>query len=210
MTKGSIGKWKLLTVLFVLALLGDQLTKFLAVDRLTTAFQRVGAHSLVEKLEAFWRLRHLEPLATQPYYVFRPWWRMNYVENPAAAFGMFGFIPPELRYRVFLVISVIAVVFVIYYFRKLGERQRFLQVSLALVLAGTVGNLIDRLARRYVIDFIEWYWWNRPDIRWPTFNLADSLLVVGIAMLLVHPSPGKASTAKLGEPPGKKRAASGV
>ena len=211
MSARPIGKWKLLAVLFALALLGDQLTKFLAVDRLTNAFPRTGAHTIEQKLEAFWRLRHLEVLARQPYVVYRPLWRMNYVENPAAAFGMFGFVPPELRYRVFLVISVVAIGFVLYYYRKLGERQRFLQVSLAFVLAGTVGNLVDRLARRYVIDFIEWYWWNRPDIRWPTFNLADSLLVVGIAMLLVHPSPGRTSASGgVGRSPGNKRAASGV
>ncbi len=38
-----------------------------------------------------------------------------------------------------------------------------------------------------MIDFVEWYWWNRPDIRWPTFNVADSLIVVGVAMLVLHP-----------------------
>ncbi len=204
------GKWAVLAVVFPLGLVADQLTKFLAVDRLTHAFTRVGAHGLFEKLAAFWRLRYLEPLATEPYYVFRPVWRMNYVENPAAAFGMFGFIPAQARYLVFLVISAAAVVFVIHYYRRLEERQRFLQVSLAFVPAGTVGNLVDRLARRYVIDFVEWHWWNRPDLRWPTFNVADSLLVVGIAMLLVHPSPRQASSRGAGQPPGNKRAASGV
>jgi signal peptidase II len=194
MSRGRLGKWRVLALIFPIALLADQVTKFLAVERLTTAFARAGAHDLGARLEAFWRLRHLEPFATAPYYVYRPLWRMAYVENPAAAFGMFGFIPPEARYRVFLVVSVLAIGFVFYYYRKLDDGQRFLQVSLAFVLAGTVGNLVDRLARRYVIDFIDWYWWNRPDLRWPTFNLADSLLVVGIAMLLLHPSPGHRAT----------------
>ncbi len=210
MSRGRVGKWMVLALLFPVALVVDQVTKFLAVDRLTTAFARVGAHGLEQKLAAFWRLRHLEPLATTPYYVYRPLWRMAYVENPAAAFGMFGFIPPELRYRVFIVISILAIGFVIYYYRKLEDRQRYLQVSLAFVLAGTIGNLVDRFARRYVIDFVEWYWWNRPDIRWPTFNVADSLLVVGIAMLLVHPSPHQAGDHGAGRPPGKNRAVSGV
>jgi signal peptidase II len=203
-------KWVVLAVIFPLALVADQVSKFLAVDRLTHAFARAGAHTLPEKLAAFWRLRYLEPLAAEPFYVYRPLWRMNYVENPAAAFGMFGFIPPDLRYGVFLVISVLAIGFVVYYYRKLEEGQRFLQVSLAFVLAGTIGNLVDRFARRYVIDFVEWYWWNRPDIRWPTFNVADSLLVVGIAMLLVHPSPRQADHRGAGQPPGNNRAASGV
>ena len=204
------GKWTLLALVFAAGVLADQWSKFLAVDRLTTAFQRVGAHGLPEKLSAYFRLSYLEPLATEPYYVFRPLWRMNYVENPAAAFSMFSFVPPALRYRMFIVISIAAVFFVFHYYRKLGPSQRFVQVSLAFVLAGTVGNLVDRLARRYVIDFVEWYWWNRPDLRWPTFNVADSLLVVGIAMLLVHPAPKQASASGVGRPPGNKRAASSV
>jgi signal peptidase II len=64
-------------------------------------------------------------------------------------------------------------------------------VALALILAGDVGNLIDRALRRYVIDFVDWYWWNRPDLRWPTFNVADSMLVVGVILLLLKPYPSK-------------------
>jgi signal peptidase II len=210
MSAPARGKWALLAGVFALGLVTDQVTKFLAVDRLTTAFARTGAHGLSEKLAAFWRLRYLEPLATPPYVVYAPLWRMNYVENPAAAFGMFGFIPAQARYLLFLVISVVAVLFVLHYYRRLQEGQRFLQVSLAFVLAGTVGNLIDRLARRYVIDFVEWHWWNRPDLRWPTFNVADSLLVVGIAMLLVHPAPKRAGEQGRDRPAGKNGAPSGV
>ncbi len=204
------GKWTLLAGVFALGLAADQWTKYLAVERLTDAFARVGAQALPQRIAAFFRLRYLEPLATEPYYVFRPFWRMNYVENPAAAFSMFSFVPPDLRYRLFLVISVCAVGFVFYYYRRLLPSQRFLQVALAFVLAGTIGNLVDRLARRYVIDFVEWYWWNRPDLRWPTFNVADSLLVVGIAMLLVHPAPKQASAAAASRPAGNKKSASGV
>jgi signal peptidase II len=210
MRRSPFGKWPLLAVVFALGLAADQVTKFLAVDRLTMAFTRAGARTLGEKVAAFWRLRYLEPLATEPYYVYRPLWRMSYVENPNAAFGFMSFVPAETRYQLFLAISVLAVAFVFYYYRKLEPGQRFLQISLAFVLAGTVGNLVDRLARRYVIDFIDWYWWNRPDLRWPTFNLADSLLVVGIALLLVHPSPGRANAEGSGRDAGKKRAASRV
>lgn len=180
-------KWALLVALFGVLLLADQWTKYLAVERLTYAFERAGARSVPEKLSAFVRLRHLEPLAREPYPVYRPLWRMNYVENPGAAWGLFRGLSDGVRNAFFTVISVGAVVFILHYYRRLAERQRFLQVALALVLSGAVGNFVDRLLRRYVIDFIEWYWWNRPDIRWPTFNLADSLIVVGVGLLLVHP-----------------------
>jgi len=97
-------------------------------------------------------------------------------------------VPFGARYPLFIVISVAAIAFVFHYYRRLEPRERVLQIALACVLAGTVGNLVDRLARRYVIDFVDWYWWNRPDLYWPTFNVADSLLVVGIGLLLLQPS----------------------
>ena len=109
MSDRGLSKWKVLAAIFALGLFADQATKFLAVDRLTTAFQSVGAATLGQKLEAFWRLRYLEPVASEPFYVFRPMWRMHYVENPAAAFGFLSFLGPETRYRLFLVISALAI-----------------------------------------------------------------------------------------------------
>jgi signal peptidase II len=205
-----LSKWRLLAILFAVALVADQATKFLAVDRLTYAFQRTGARTLGAKVEALYRLKYLEPLAKEPYYVYRPLWRMNYVENPGAAWGLFRSASDEFRNGFFTLISLVAVAFILYYYRRLDVRQRFLQVALAFVLAGAVGNFVDRLARRYVIDFVEWYWWNRTDLRWPTFNVADSLIVVGVAMLIVHPGEKRASARPAGSDAGKKQAASRV
>ena len=182
------GKWRLLLALFLALVVADQITKFLAVDRLTYAFPRVGATTLPAKVEAFYRLRYLEPYATPPFTVYAPVWRMNYVENPGAAWGLFRGLSDGVRNAFFTLISIGAVAFILRYYRRLREDQRYLQVALTLVLAGAVGNFLDRVARRYVIDFVEWYWWNRPDIRWPTFNLADSLIVVGVALLMLQPS----------------------
>ena len=180
-------KWRLLLLVFVASIALDQATKFLAVDRLTHAFETVGARTLPERAAAFFEVEHLEPYADPPYYVWRPVWRMNYVENPFAAFGLFRGVPDRYRYPLFVAVTILAVVFVLAAYRKLGERQRWEQIALALVLAGALGNFVDRIARGYVIDFVEWYWWNRPDLRWPTFNVADSSLVVGVAMLLLQP-----------------------
>ena len=186
MTRGP-SRWAVLAVVFAVCVAADQWTKYLAVERLTVALSRAGELTVGERVSAFYGRRHLEPLATEPYYVWRPVWRMNYVENAGAAWGMFRGLSPGLRNAFFTLISLGAVAFIVTYYRRLREDQRTLQVALAMVLSGAVGNFLDRLARRYVIDFVEWYWWNRPDIRWPTFNLADSLIVVGVALLVVHP-----------------------
>jgi signal peptidase II len=187
----GLSKWALLALIVLTAVFADQATKLLAVDRLTSAFQRRNAGTLAEKVQALYSERYLEGMARSPYVVFRPWWRMSYVENPGAAWGLGRSMSETTRNAFFMLVSAAAVVFIFYYFRRLTERQRYLQISLALVLSGAIGNFIDRVARHYVIDFIEWHWWNRPDLRWPTFNVADSLIVVGVALLVIHPGPKK-------------------
>lgn len=195
MRGGSLvtGKWKLLLALFFALVIADQFTKYLAVERLTMVFDRAGSAGPAERLRVFYTFRHLEALATPPHYVFRPWWRMSYAENPGAAWGLFRDFSADTRNAFFTCVTIAAAMFLLFSYRRLREDQRFLQIALAFVLSGAIGNFLDRLARHYVIDFVEWYWWNRPDIRWPTFNLADSLIVVGVAMLLLHPGPAKES-----------------
>ncbi len=204
MSRGP-GKWAVLAALFLALVAFDQWTKYLAVSRLTHVFDRSPGAGIAERVRGFYGYRHLEPLATEPHYVWQPVWRMNYVENPGAAWGLFRSFSDAFRNAFFTLVSVGAVAFILHYYRKLRNDQRYLQVALAFVLAGAVGNFVDRIARQYVIDFVEWYWWNRPDVRWPTFNLADSLIVVGVAMLVLHPGGREAR-----EERGNKEAASSV
>jgi signal peptidase II len=196
MSRGP-SKWTVLAALFAAGLLLDQGSKFLAVERLTTAFHRAGASSAWDRVRGFYGFRHLETLATEPHPVWQPMWRMNYVENPGAAWGLGTELSPDVRNALFVGVSLVAAAFILGYYRRLRDEQRYLQFALALVLAGAMGNFVDRLARRYVIDFVEWYWWNRPDLRWPTFNVADALIVVGVALLVVHPGPGNRRAAQV-------------
>jgi signal peptidase II len=194
-------KWLLLAAIFAAGVGLDQWSKYQAVARLTNLFGRVGAETLGARLSAFLTERHLEPYATEPFYVFRPLWRMLYVENPNAAFGLGHFLSDGPRLAIFVVAASAAAVAVLHFYRRLSPEQWFHQVALALVLAGDVGNLIDRVLRRYVIDFVDWYWWNRPDLRWPTFNVADAMLVVGVALLLLKPFPSSGEGAGVGKNP---------
>ena len=200
-------KWALLAALFVGLVLVDQWTKFLAVERLTHVFARSQDVTLAERVRGFYAYEHLESLATPPHYVWRPVWRMNYVENPGAAWGLFRGFSEGFRNAFFTLVSIAAVAFILHYYRKLRDDQRFLQLALAFVLSGAVGNFVDRVARGYVIDFVEWYWWNRPDIRWPTFNVADSLIVVGVAMLVLHPGAGREKARAGGDARGEEEEA---
>jgi signal peptidase II len=193
--KGGLSKWTLLAAIVAVMVVSDQWSKFLAVDRLTWAFQRAGAVGAVAKVEAFLSVKHLESLARPPHVVWDPMWRMTYAENPGAAWGMLRDLPAGFRHGFFVVMTLGALAFILWYYRKLGRDERFMQVALAFVFSGAVGNLLDRLARGYVIDFVQWHWWRKPQLYWPIFNLADSLIVVGVAMILLHPA-GKKGGAK--------------
>jgi signal peptidase II len=183
-----MSKWRLLLAVFLVGLAADQVTKFLAVERLTTVFER-GTQPLSDRVRGFYALRHLEAYATEPHVVWRPMWRMRYAENPGAAWGLFRDMSEANRARFFGAITLAAVAFILFYFRKLSEGERLVQLALSLVLSGAVGNFVDRMARGYVVDFVDWHWWNRPDLYWPTFNVADSMIVVGVVLLVLHPNP---------------------
>ena len=185
-------RWALLAAIFVVMVVGDQWTKFLAVDRLTWTFPRMGATSTASKVKVFYEAKHLEVMARPPHVVWDPMWRMTYAENPGAAWGMLRDLPAGFRHGFFVVMTLAALTFILWYFRKLRDDQRWMQVALSFVFSGAVGNLIDRLARGYVIDFVQWHWWKRPDLYWPIFNVADSLIVVGVAMILLHPDEKRA------------------
>jgi signal peptidase II len=182
-----MNKWRLFLLIVATGLLADQVTKFMAVDRLTTALQRTDG-SLSSRVAGFYSFRHLESYSTEPYLVWAPMWRMRYAENPGAAWGLFRDLSLSARNTVFSLTLLGAVIFILVYFRRLTQAQRMLQAALSLVFAGAIGNFIDRLARGYVVDFIDWHWWRRPDLYWPTFNIADSMIVVGVVLLLLVPA----------------------
>lgn len=95
------------------------------------------------------------------------------VNNRGAAFGM-------LRDQVpfFILVSVIAVIFILFHLKKAGSLEK---AALALILAGAVGNLIDRVLLGYVIDFIDIHIGSY--FYWPVFNVADTAITAGACML---------------------------
>ncbi len=81
-----------------------------------------------------------------------------------------------------------------------SQHNKWLCTALALVLGGAFGNVIDRIAYGYVIDFIQWYIPNSTLPPWPTFNIADSAICVGAVMMVIdsfRTQPKAESTAEL-------------
>ena len=118
--------------------------------------------------------------------------RIWYVQNTGAAFSLF---PGAIW--LFLPVTVLALVMIGYFFRAFRDRGPWIHVILGAVLAGTLGNLTDRLRLGYVVDFISVGVGNT---RFPTFNVADSAVVVGIGLLVLYLTLADARRAPGGEP----------
>lgn len=187
-----MSKWKLLALLAGFWLVADQVTKYLAVEDLTAAFAVAHANTLGEKISAFVSQKDLleRGLADPRPVTVTSWWQNRYTQNRGAAWGVLAGAGEKFRVPFFHLVSIIAVIFIFSYYRKLSNRQRYQQVALALVLGGALGNALDRVVRGYVIDFIDWHWfdphWLRPSLHWPTFNVADSGITIGLVMLFAE------------------------
>ncbi|HHW32371.1 MAG TPA: signal peptidase II [Clostridiaceae bacterium] len=96
--------------------------------------------------------------------------------NSGAAWGVFS----GGRY-VFISITILASVIMLYFLFKSGNK--LLKVSLSLILGGAIGNLIDRIASGNVVDFLDFYFGS---YNYPTFNVADSFIVIGTILLSVY------------------------
>jgi signal peptidase II len=98
----------------------------------------------------------------------------THLDNTGAAFGLF-----QNMNLVFIIIAIVVIVMIALYYRQLAGSSWMLRLAFGLQMGGAAGNLIDRVVRGYVTDFI--------DVRiWPVFNLADSSVVVGTTLLAIY------------------------
>lgn len=116
--------------------------------------------------------------------VIADYFALSYVRNPGAAWGFLARSSESFRQPFFVAISVVAMIFILYLHFRLEPGQYLLLVALSLVLGGAVGNFIDRLRFRFVVDFIELHYQNR--FKWPTFNVADIAITLGVILLLAE------------------------
>jgi signal peptidase II len=111
-----------------------------------------------------------------------PYFNFTYVHNTGAAFSFLSEAGGWQRWFFAGLALVISIVITIW-LSRLKQHETLLAVALSLVLGGAIGNLIDRLAYGYVIDFLDVYYqtWH-----WPAFNIADSAITLGVILMLVE------------------------
>jgi signal peptidase II len=106
--------------------------------------------------------------------------------NKGGAWGLLQGTSETVRKPFFLLVSCLAIVFIVSLYRRLAPSQRALRWGLPLVLGGALGNLVDRIRYSWVIDFIDAHLaWGGRDHHWPTFNVADIAICVGVGLMAV-------------------------
>jgi signal peptidase II len=109
--------------------------------------------------------------------------RLSFVRNSGVAFGIFDGHPSPWKPYLLAGMAVIAVVAILIYSRYMPTERRLLQTALSITTGGILGNFLDRVIHGSVVDFIEFH--IQDSFHWPTFNVADSAITIGIALLLI-------------------------
>lgn len=111
------------------------------------------------------------------------YFNITYVRNLGGAFGFLGDSHEVLRKVFFLSIPPLAMLIILFILRGTPSSDRWQIFALSGIFGGAIGNYLDRLRFGYVVDFLDFHWRNK--YTWPAFNIADSAIVCGMAILIL-------------------------
>ena len=114
---------------------------------------------------------------------------IHHVQNSGIAFGLFSTATAAV-----IAVTTVAVALMVAFFARSAQRHPLLPVALGLVLGGSLSNLVDRIRLGYVTDFLDFD-------RWPAFNLADTFIVVGVALVFLSFVAADRTSPRVGNPP---------
>jgi signal peptidase II len=155
-----------LVVVTVVSLAADLVSKYFAKSRLSTVDPKTH---VLHRFEV-WK-DHVD-------FIF--------AQNPGGAWSFLRGLPDTLRRPFFLVVSAAAIVFIVSIYRRIGSDQRAMKWGLPLALGGAMGNLVDRIRYGWVVDFVDIYIKRGGrEHHWPTFNVADIAIVVGVGLMAI-------------------------
>lgn len=148
-------KWLFYILLIIFLIWLDQYTKYVIVEN----FRLGEVYSVIDGL-----------------------FNLTYVKNSGAAFGFGGAFSIWIRYTLFLALPVIACIWLVLLLKQSLKKDTLLSIAYALIIAGAIGNLIDRFRLGYVVDFFDFY---VKTSHFATFNVADSAISVAAGLLVI-------------------------
>lgn len=138
-----------------------------------------GTMVVIDQAVKAWVLVHLNPVFPRP--VIEGVLSLVLVKNTGIAFGLLGGTPAVWKTVLLLLLALVILALLLWFYVAEAGRSRMMQLAVALVAGGAVGNMIDRLRFGAVIDFIDVSW---RYYHWPAFNVADAGISIGVALLL--------------------------
>ncbi len=116
---------------------------------------------------------------------------LTHIRNPGVAFGLFARNSAEYKTQIFIAISMVAIGAILVMFHQMPNYKKHAHISLILIFSGAIGNLIDRVIYKEVIDFLDFYFngfhflgFYVNGYHWPAFNVADSCITVGVIYMI--------------------------
>jgi signal peptidase II len=158
----------------------DLRTKDWALDALSRAPQSPAGPVCVANSDGF---VYFQRLQSEPRILVDGYLELRYAENCGAAFGVLNRGPAWLRLALFAPAAIAATLGLLWLYAS-GYGGRLFAISVPLIASGALGNLIDRFRLGYVVDFIRFH--VQEAFVWPTFNVADATITVGVALLLIE------------------------
>ncbi|HCL4547425.1 signal peptidase II [Clostridium botulinum] len=131
----------------------------------------------LDRISKIWALNTLA--SGRDIVVIKNLFSFSYLENRGAAFGIF-----QNRLIFLSLITAIVILGVVYFIVKYKPTSKLLKISLSLIISGAIGNLIDRIYYKFVVDFIMLHY--KDVYYFPTFNVADMLVVIGTVLLAIY------------------------
>jgi signal peptidase II len=114
--------------------------------------------------------------------VIDDFFNLTHVRNPGVAFGLFADQESEYKVLVFILISSVAILAILLIYYQTPDDKKMVRTGLIMIFSGAIGNLIDRVAYKEVIDFVDIYFGN---YHWPAFNFADACITIGVGFMIL-------------------------
>lgn len=132
---------------------------------------------ILDRVTKIWALNRL--YSGKEIVVIKDFFSFAYLENRGAAFGIL-----QNKIIFLVIITLVVIIGIVYFLIKYKPKSKVLRISLALIISGALGNLIDRVFYNFVVDFILLHY--KDVYYYPTFNVADMLVVVGTILLAIY------------------------
>ncbi|WKC58025.1 signal peptidase II [Borrelia sp. P9F1] len=152
--------------------------------RLINSYVFISVLVFFDQLSKYLIVQYVE-LGSEYLSIFGDFLKIIHVRNTGILFSIGSSMDNNLKNLFFLVLPIVVLIFVFYF--SLNEKNGMIRVSLLLILSGGIGNIIDRLCRPLgVVDFLDVKFFGIFGLqRWPTFNFADSYVVIGIGLFAI-------------------------